>query len=63
MENMERFMPIHIWHHHEQYGEFTLGKENYFNVLIFYTGYFIKGIENIFSCVLIPSPALISTGI
>ena len=27
------------------------GKEDYFHVLVFYRGYFVKEIENIFSCV------------
>ena len=39
------YTPSHI-HHHEQNLHF--GKEDYFHVLVFCTGYFIKEIENFF---------------
>ena len=47
MENMERFTPLYAVTNSMENLRFD--KEGYFHVLVFYTGYFIKEIENIFS--------------
>ena len=49
MENIERFAPLYaiadaIMNSTEN---LLFDKEDYFHVLVFYTGYFIKEIENI----------------
>ena len=45
MENMERFTPLYAILNGMENLRFD--KEGYFHVLVFYTGYFIKEIENI----------------
>ena len=45
MENMERFTPLYAIMNGTENLRFD--KEDYFHVLVFYTGYFIKEIENI----------------
>ena len=45
MENMERFTPLYAIMNSMENLRFD--KEGYFHVLVFYTGYFIKEIENI----------------
>ena len=51
MENMKRFTPLYAIAYAIMNGTENLrfDKEDYFHVLVFYTGYFIKEIENIFS--------------
>ena len=51
MENMERFTPFYAIAYDFMNSMENLGfdKEDYFHVLVFYTSYFIKEIENIFS--------------
>ena len=53
MENMERFMPLYAIAYAimNSMDNLRFGKEDYFHVLVFYRGYFIKEIENILSCV------------
>ena len=45
MENIERFTPLYAIMNSTD--NLRFGKEDYFHVLVFYTGYFIKEIENI----------------
>ena len=47
MENIEWFTPLYAIMNSTD--NLRFGKESYFNVLVFYTGYFIKEIENISS--------------
>ena len=44
MENMERFTPLYAIMNGTENLHFD---KDYFHVLVFYTGYFIKEIENI----------------
>ena len=55
MENMERFTSLYAITYAILNGieNLRFDKEGYFHVLVFYTGYFIKEIENIFSSVYI----------
>ena len=48
---MERFTPLYVIAYAimNSMDNLRFGKEDYFHVLVFYTGYFIKEIENIFS--------------
>ena len=48
---MERFTPLYVIAYAILNGmeNLHLDKEDYFHVLVFYTGYFIRRIENIFS--------------
>ena len=45
-ENVERFTPLYTITN--SMDNLRFGKEDCFHVLVFYTGYFIKEIENIF---------------
>ena len=45
MENMEKFTPLYAIA--KSMENLRFDKEGYFHVLVFYTGYFIKEIENI----------------
>ena len=49
MENMERFTPLYVIAYviTNSMENLRFDKEDYFHVLVFYTGYFIKEIENI----------------
>ena len=49
MENMERFTPLYTIAYKimNSMENLRFGKEDYFHVLVFYTGYFIKEIEKL----------------
>ena len=47
MENIERFTPLYAIMNSMENLRFD--KEDYFHVLVFYTGYFTRESENIFS--------------
>ena len=52
MENIERFTPLYAIAYAiiNSMENLHFGKEDDFHVLVFYTGSFIKEIENIFPC-------------